>query len=399
MKVLQVNVTKGKGSTGRIAENISQMVIDQGGEACIAYGREEAIGEVPAYRIGNEISVYKHVLKTRLFDAHGLGSRHATKVFIEWVQRYAPDIIHLHNIHGYYLHYPTLFKFLKDYGRPVVWTLHDCWPFTGHCSHFEAIGCDRWQFGCHCCPIKSHYPSSWLCDRSSSNYEKKKLFFRSLNSHLTIVPVSHWLEDLLSQSFLSEMTMQVIHNGINLFDFQPQEDIALQYTSQLQKKCYLSVGSKGLSDIIEFSKQYLRDDEIILVVGLTESEIKKWSSNKVIALPRTESIKEMSELYSFCDAYLNFTYGDTYPTTNLESIASGTPVVAYRTGGSPEAITKETGFVVDKRDFIEVRKALDQIKYLGKKRYRENCVNYARKHFDQNIQLKEYEKLYERLYL
>lgn len=297
------------------------------------------------------------------------------------------------------MHYPTLFKFLKEYGRPVVWTLHDCWSFTGHCSHFEAIGCDRWQFGCYRCPIKSHYPSSWLCDRSSSNYEKKKLFFRSLNSHLTIVPVSHWLEDLLSQSFLSEMTMQVIHNGINLLDFQPQEDIALQCTSQLQKKCYLSVGSKGLSDIIEFSKQYLRDDEIILVVGLTESEIKKWSSNKVIALPRTESIKEMSELYSFCDAYLNFTYGDTYPTTNLESIASGTPVVTYRTGGSPEAITKETGFVVDKRDFIEVRKALDQIKYFGKKRYREICVNYARKHFDQSIQLKEYEKLYERLYL
>jgi hypothetical protein len=115
-----------------------------------------------------------HLTKTRIFDTHGFGSKITTKSFINELEKLNPDVIHLHNIHGYYLHIELLFEYLKKSNKPVVWTLHDCWSFTGHCAYFEYDGCEKWKLGCNSCPQKNSYPSSLVIDNSHGNYLKKK---------------------------------------------------------------------------------------------------------------------------------------------------------------------------------------------------------------------------------
>ena len=403
MRVLQVNVTQNTGSTGRIAEAIGQSVIKDGGESYVAYGRDYNPDGMQSliYRVGNNLDTYSHVLKTRLFDGHGLASKRATKQFVNWTQKLQPDIIHLHNIHGYYLNYPILFDFLKQYKRPVVWTLHDCWAFTGHCSHFESIGCNLWKTECRCCPNKLAYPKSIGLDNSRRNFRLKENYFTSLQGLLTLVPVSNWLCKLLNLSFFKDIgSIEVIKNGINLSLFKPQQGNHLYLPFTLPKNIkhfYLSVSQKGLEDIKYFSSRYLEKDEAIIVVGLSKEEIRhSRQSRKIFALGKIDS-NSMTKIYSLCDAYLNFTHGDTYPTTNLESIASGTPVITYETGGSPESITNDTGFVVQKGDYSAVRNALNIIRSRGKDYYSIKCRQYAELHFDINKCLKMYINLYSHL--
>lgn len=174
MKILQINTGVNSGSTGRIAEEIGKLVIAGGGQSHIAYGRTGRASASELIRIGGKVSVYSHVLKTRLLDAHGFGSYAATKSFIGHLYALDPDIVHLHNIHGYYIHIGLLFKHLKQINKPVVWTMHDCWSFTGHCSYFDHVNCDKWKTHCHACPNIKGYPTSWYRDRSEANFKQKK---------------------------------------------------------------------------------------------------------------------------------------------------------------------------------------------------------------------------------
>ena len=171
MKVLQINSVCGVGSTGRIATDLHSVLQAQGHESCIAYGRGKKINCEDTIKIGNKLDNYVHVVQTRLLDRHGLGSYRATKKFIEQINQIGPDIIHLHNIHGYYINIKLLFDYLRKANKPVIWTLHDCWAFTGHCSHFDYIGCNKWKSGCEQCPQKKEYPTSLGKDNS-----KKAIF-------------------------------------------------------------------------------------------------------------------------------------------------------------------------------------------------------------------------------
>ncbi|MBG0764208.1 MAG: glycosyltransferase [Tissierellales bacterium] len=195
MKVLQINSVCGIGSTGRIATDIHNILIDQGHESYIAYGRDLPKNCDNAIRIGTKIDNYTHVLKTRLLDKHGFGSKQATIEFIDKVKKLNPDIIHLHNIHGYYINIEILFDYIKEAKKPVVWTLHDCWSFTGHCSHFDYIGCEKWKTGCFDCPQKHEYPKSLFFDNSNWNYSKKREIFSGIDE-MAIVTPSNWLADL-----------------------------------------------------------------------------------------------------------------------------------------------------------------------------------------------------------
>lgn len=398
MRLIQINSVCNSGSTGRIAEEVGKLVMSQGGTSCIAYGRGKATSQSIQMKIGGRYDTYRHILATRLKDNHGFSSKHATRQFVTQMRQYKPDIVHLHNIHGYYINIEILFKALQIMRVPIVWTLHDCWSFTGHCSHFESIGCKKWLDQCYECPQKNAYPSSLGIDRSFKNYQDKKRIFSSVKDKLTLVPVSNWLEDLLSKSFFKETAQLTIKNGVDLSIFKPNQSFLHSQTfTQNIKHHYLSVSNKGLDDVISFSS-LLDEDEVILIVGLSEKEAKKASKiPKIQVLPRVSSQKEMSALYGKCSAYLNFTYGDTYPTTNLESIASGTPVVTYKTGGSPESVSKTTGFVVDQNDFLAVRRALNYIKKTGKEKYSRQCREYAEANFDKNICFEKYLKLYEEI--
>lgn len=361
MKVLMINVVCGIRSTGRICTDLAVALEEQGHEVKIAYGREDVPEKFQKYavRIGSDLDVKLHGIKARLFDEAGFGSKKATEKFIDWVKEYDPDIIHLHNIHGYYLNIEILFKYLKTCGKKIIWTLHDCWSFTGHCVYFDYVACDKWKRGCYSCPQKKEYPARIGPDMSRKNYIKKRQLFTSI-SNMTLVTPSQWLSDFLHDSFMKEYDIRVIHNGIDTEVFRPMEGKVKEQYFCTDKKIILGVAAvwdkrKGLSSFIELSKK-LDDTYRIILVGLTKEQIKDLPSN-MIGIERTNSVKELVELYSAAAIFVNPTLEDNYPTTNIEAIACGTPVVTYDTGGSPES-AKMYGTSVAQKDVQALVRAI-----------------------------------------
>lgn len=393
MKLLQINVTANSGSTGKIAEAIGQLAISRGWESWIAYGRGTPQSESHLIRIGNDWDMRWHGVETRLLDNHGLASRRTTRKFISQIKEINPDIIHLHNIHGYFINYPLLFRFLQEWGRPVVWTLHDCWPFTGHCAYFDMVNCNKWQNKCMNCPQRDSYPKSYI-DQSFRNYITKKSSFNTILSQLTLVPVSKWLSDLLTKSYLCNCRIRKIHNGIDLKLFKPLSDFSKE------KFVILGVASvwdqrKGLADFIKLSN-ILSDRYKIILIGLSEKQIKSLPPN-IQGIRRTENINQLVELYSIADVFINPTWEDNFPTTNIEALACGTPVITYRTGGSPEAIDSNTGIVVEQGDVQGLKKAIETIRTSSDRFTPELCRDRVEKYFNQDDRFEEYFELYEKI--
>ena len=399
-KVLQINSVGNLGSTGRIAEEIGQSAMSEGWESYIAYGRNKRPSRSKTIRIGNNYDIKLHGVQTRLFDRHGLASKTATNKLIQKIKEIKPNIIHLHNIHGYYLNYEILFRYLAVANIPVVWTLHDCWPITGHCSYFSFVGCEKWKTECYSCPQKKEYPASWLIDRSRKNYIHKKSMFMKL-PNLALIPVSNWLSEIVKESFLQKYPTKVIHNGIDIKVFKPAIDMNFRLKHNLKDKfIILGVANiwesrKGLKDFIELSK-LMNNQFQILLVGLNSKQIDQLPDN-IIGIERTESVEELVELYTNSDVFVNPTYEDNFPTTNLESLACGTPVITYKTGGSPEAIDESTGIVVEQGDINMLVKAINQIKENGKQYYSDACVSRAHRLYKKEDRYKEYIDLYESL--
>ncbi len=342
MKILMINSVCGIGSTGRICTDLADALLQNGHEVKIAYGR----GNVPdkyakyAIRIGNELDVRMHALTSRLFDNTGFGSKRVTEHFIEWVKDYNPDVIHLHNIHGYYINIEVLFNYLAKANKRVIWTLHDCWPFTGHCVYFSAVKCDKWKSGCRNCQQKREYPSSIMLDRSSLNWKSKKALFTSVKD-LTLITPSEWLAGLVRTSFLGKYPVVVINNGIDTNVFKPTPSDFRQKYGLQNKRVLLGVSNqwterKGFNDFIKLASM-IDDDYRIVLVGLSQKQINILPSN-IIGITRTQNTKELAEIYTAADVFFNPTYEDNYPTVNLEAQACGTPVITYFTGGSPESV-------------------------------------------------------------
>ncbi len=366
MKVLEINSVAGFGSTGRIACQIADTVVSHGGEALVAYGRDlYAKGcNVPTYRIGSNFDVSAHGILSRFTDRQGFYSKKATKKFVSFIEAYDPDVIHLHNIHGYYLHLPILFGFLAKLDKPVVWTLHDCWAFTGHCAHFDFIGCQKWKTGCHHCPQKKSYPTSILLDQSKRNWEQKKALFTSIKD-LTIITPSQWLANLVKESFLQEYPVIVINNGIDLEVFKPTAS-TWKEDHNITKPMILACAAiwdlrKGYFDMIKLAT--LLPEYQVVIVGISAKQAKTLPKN-IIGIQRTDSVEELVKIYSAADVFVNPTYEDNFPTVNLEALACGTPVVTYNTGGSPESIKKSYGYVVNKGDISSL---IDKIQLSIKK--------------------------------
>lgn len=391
MKVLMINSVCGIKSTGRIATDLADMLTEKGHTVKIAYGREEVPEKYKEYavRIGNEWDVRLHGLEARLFDNAGFGSKKATLKFLEWVREFAPDIIHLHNLHGYYINVELLFKFLKEYKRPVIWTLHDCWAFTGHCSYFDLCQCYKWKTECKQCPQKKEYPASILFDNSRNNYRNKKAAFQEVDNMVIVTP-SNWLADLVKESFLREYETRVINNGIDLTLFKPTEGEFREKYKLGNKIIVLGVASvwevrKGLVDFIELRKLLDRRYEIVLV-GVSEED-KNILPYGMLGITRTDSVRELAEIYTAADIFLNLTYEDNYPTVNLEAQACGTPVITYRTGGSVESVLEEQ--VANQGDLKSVVELI--VKYEGKK-------TSVQSFYDKNVAFEEYIELYEEIW-
>ena len=397
MKVLQINTVCGVGSVGRIVRQIHEALREKGHESYIAYGRKP-LGCDGAIRIGGDLDVYFHVFLTRVFDLHGFGSKKATKKFLKIVEEINPDIIHLHNIHGYYLNIEVLFDFLKSFDKPVVWTLHDCWAFTGHCSHFTYAKCERWKTGCYSCPEKKSYPRSVIFDNSKSNYARKKKAFTGVKN-MTLVTPSQWLAGLVKESFLGDYPVQVILNGIDTEVFKPTpSDFKKRYGLD-GKFLILGVANvwekrKGFDYFLDLSK-YLSDDEIIVLVGLSDERIKNLPNN-IIGIKRTNSAKELAEIYTAADVFFNPTLEDNYPTVNLEAQACGTYVITFDSGGAKETIiSKESGIAIKPCNAEDIMNLIRVLRSKGRKAA--NVDSSARSVISHRFMVGSYISLYEKL--
>ncbi|WP_027364665.1 glycosyltransferase [Desulfotruncus alcoholivorax] len=398
MKVLQINSVCGFGSTGRIVTDIASKLRENNIESYIAYGRQTLIDNDNILKIGNKLDYYIHGGLTRLFDTHALlGSRTATKRFIEQIKSIDPDIIHIHNLHGYYINIIILFNYLKQTGKPVVWTLHDCWSFTGHCAYFSYVKCDKWIEGCHKCPQRTSYPASTFWDNSKRNYNIKKDLFTSLEN-MTIVTPSQWLADLVGKSFLSKYPVKVIHNGIDTDIFKPVDGKPVREKLKIGNKfIILGVASiwskrKGLDYFIELSK-IIDDDSIIVLVGLDEKQIENLPLN-IIGLKRTSNILELVQIYSAADVFVNPSVEETFGLVTAEALACGIPAIVFDSTPGSEIVIDDCGFVAEPGNIYDIKKFIDIIKRNGKGYYSEKCVRRVRNKFSKADRFDEYIELF-----
>lgn len=389
MKVLQVNIF-GNLSTGKIATDIARTLEEQGDECVVAYARNGVPPEIHGLKIGNQTDVYVHGALTRVTDRAGFYSTSATKKFLKRVRELKPDIIHLHNLHGYYLNVKLLFEFLKEAQIPVVWTLHDCWSFTGHCCNFEAVGCNRWQKGCFQCPQKRSYPASYVLEQSKKNYCEKKELFTGLENMTLVVP-SDWLRGLLAQSYMAQYPVKLIRNGIDTRIFTPTYGTWKEKYNIGNKKIVLGVAgtwtpTKGLDDIVRLAKN-LDSSYQVVVVGVS-AEQKKRLPREIIGIERTYDNRELAEIYTAAYCFINPTYDDNFPTVNLEALACGTPVVMYRTGGGPEILDSRCGRVVERGNLAALQWEIENLKLDAADCRRTASV------FDRTISFQKYIDLY-----
>ena len=392
-KVLQINATANWGSTGKIAEQIGVLAQKHGWESYIAYGRNHNTSNNKLIRIGGRSNPYLHFAEQRIFDNEGQCSRQATKKLIRRIDDIRPDIIHLHNIHDHFLNFVYLFEYLNKTDIKVIWTFHDCWAVTGHCMHYVSKNCSLWKTGCHDCPMRGEYPKA-LIDMSRRNWELKRALF-SANKNLTVVACSDWMADIVKESFLKDKCLEVIHNGCDLKLFAPQER---EDTGRFHIIAVSSVWSpnKGEQDIYKLRELLPIDEYEITVVGLSSEQIKNLPLG-IRGIQRTQHIKELARLYSDADVLINPTYEDNFPTVNIEALACGTPVITYRTGGSPEAVDAITGAVVDQSDVDALSEKIKEFRTLNfKKNHSMDCRRRAESFFDKDKCFGKYIDLYER---
>lgn len=396
MKVVEINPLCGYGCTGRIAVDLQNALEQNGNECVIAYNREPSV-DCSKYRIGTKLTMYTHALFTRLVDRQGFSSKKEMRKFWDFLNRYHPDLIHFHVMHGNYIYLPGLIQYINIHKIPVVYTFHDCWAFTGHCVYFDYIGCEKYQTECNHCPKKRQHPASWLLDQSRRNYKEKRELLLSIEN-LSIVTPSHWMADLVGKSFLKNVPIHVIPNGIDTSDFQPLKS-SFKKDFQIEGKKVIFgcangwSATKGLADFIYLSEQMNHDKYAIVLVGLTHQQMKELPVN-IIGIEKTQDIHQLAEYYSMADVFVNPTYEDNFPTTNLEALACGTPVVTYNTGGSPECISYSCGRVVEQGNKKELLNTIQTV--LNEEIDPLECRTKALE-YEKNVQYEKYITLFEKI--
>ena len=393
MKVVQINTTCGIGSTGKICVAVSELLTRQGIENYILYTQGES-----DYPLGIKFAgkSYKKVqaLKSRVFGNYGFNSQQATRKLIGHLERIQPDIVHLHNIHGHDCDLEMLFRYLKTKSVKLFWTFHDCWAFTGYCTYFDMVGCPRWKESCGGCPQRKGV--TWFFDRSRELHERKKELFSGLD--LTIITPSHWLAGLVKESFLKDYPVKVIHNGIDLSVFKPTESDFRKKHNCGNKYVLLGVAfgwgaRKGLDVFAELAKRLDESYQIVLVG--TDDKVDKLLPKNIISIHRTQNQKELAEIYTAADIFVNPTREENYPTVNMESIACGTPVLTFRTGGSPEIPDEHSGCVVRENTAQALLEEVHKIR-VEQMFSVEDCLKRAES-FDAEYKFEEYVRFYEKL--
>lgn len=393
MVVVQINFSCTWGSTGKICDSVSKLLTEKKVENYTFYTYGENPENSDHYiRYGGSVYEKIQAIKSRIFGNYGFNSNLATRFLIKKLDKIKPDVVHVHNIHGHDCHFEKLFHYLRKKKIKVFYTFHDCWAFTGYCPHFAMAHCESWLNGCGACETRSQY--SWFFDKSAKNFKRKKEALQGLD--LTVITPSQWLCDLVKQSFLKNYPVKVIHNGIDLAVFSPQESNFRETYKLQNKKIVLGVAimwglAKGIDVFVRLAETLPQDYQIVLIG--TDEKVDQMLPSNIISIHRTENQQKLAEIYSAADVFVNPTREENYPTVNMESLACGTPVVTFRTGGSPEIIDETCGSVVECDDVDALEKEI--IRICSEKPYtQEACLERA-KGFDKNERFKEYVALYE----
>lgn len=381
-KLVQIN-TVCNTSTGRIMGDIQREAIRQGYETISFVGRRKPFTDIRCEKIGNALSFWTHVALNTVFDRQGYGSYFVTKKMVRRIREENPDIIHLHNLHGYYLNLPILFDYLtNEFQGKVFWTFHDCWSFTGHCPHFAAAGCEKWKTGCYHCPKKMEYPISFFLDSSKRNYEDKKKMFTSLKN-LTIITPSEWMANWIRKSFFRDFRVEVVNNGIDLdnFSFRPSKDVLKKYGIDANKKILLGVANvwdkrKGMNDFLRLAKEITEEYQIVLV-GLSKRQISGLPAN-VIGIERTENTIELAALYSMAHIFINPSVEESFSLVTVEAFACGTPVIVLDTSAVKELVSKDNGVVLAQHNTEDYLRAIEYVEKC--KLTREQIADTAQKY-------------------
>lgn len=393
MKIVQINATCGIGSTGKICVGISELASARNIENYILFS-----SRTNGYPLGIACSGDRYLriqaLKSRILGNYGFNSKKATQKMIRELERIRPDVVHLHNIHGHDCDLELLFSYFHRKKTKLIWTFHDCWSFTAYCPHFAMKKCSKWKTHCANCTQRREF--SWFFDRSESLFEKKKRLFSGLD--LTIVAPSGWQAEQVKESFFREYPVQVIYNGIDLSVFKPSVgSFRKDYGIPEDKKIVLGVAfgwgpRKGLDVLIELACRLDSTRYQMVLVG-TDDSVDKLLPPEIISIHRTQNQAELAEIYTAADVFVNPTREEVLGLTNIEANACGTPVVTFRTGGSPECIDASSGVVVEQED---VQAMLDAIVHIcEKKPFSAEACRERAKLFDKNDRFAEYVRLYE----
>lgn len=390
MKVIQINSSL-NGSTGMIARDISNYLNENHIDNYLFYTQGTSSNtQYINYSSKNYIKL--NALKSRILGNYGFNSNKATDNLIKNIEEIQPDIVHIHNIHGHDVNLEKLVCYLNDQHIKVVWTMHDCWLYTGYCPYYTYVRCNKWKETCYECVLRKRY--SWFYDKSERNFKRKKNILEN-KTNITFVTPSKWLADEAKQSFLKTNDIQVIPNGIDLNIFKIVDTDLKERLNLKDKKIILCIAMnvserKGYNDIIALSK-ILKDDYKIVMVGLPKEMISHLPDN-IIGLERTENKEQLVEFYNIADVFLNPTHEDNYPTVNIEAISCGTPVVAYNVGGASEVITEDTGISVKENDIHGLKQAIEKVCL---KDYTESCRQYALDNCNKETEVKSYLDLYQ----
>ena len=396
MRIAYINSVAGYGSTGRLTDQLAGM---DGVEGKIYFGRKKNLSERESFRMTSFPGNVNHALQTFLFDRQALSNTKETERMLEDLDAFHPDLIHLHNLHGYYIDIRPLFQYLRNKDIPVIWTLHDCWSFTGHCAHYEAVGCDKWKTGCDHCPQLWPYYPTFYGGNVKNNYRIKKELFTSLGVRLHLTVPSEWLKEQVEMSFLKDTECTVIPNGIDLNVFRPAVS-SFRKDHNLEGKYLITACSsiwtkrKGFDQLADLSHR-MPENTVLCVIGVTRKQAKQLSED-TIAIERTDSVHQLAEIYSASDLFINPTQEESFSLVNVESQACGCPVCTYRSGGSTEMVTEKTGIVLRKNDLEGIRQAIVNMS-LGMLSFRkEDCIENASRFSKENM-YRGYMNLYQRL--
>lgn len=381
VKVAQINCACEFGSTGRITVEISKQLDAKNIENYIYYSGNKKSSFKNGVLVNSKFDIRIHQILSRIFGDQGWHSYFTTRRLVRNLKKFSPNIIHLHNLHGYYLHMGVLFSYLSKSGAKVIWTLHDCWPFTGHCSFFVEANCDRWTKQCFSCSQKKTYPYSWFFDRSKTLFKRKQKLYDSVPD-MVITTVSNWLANTtLASKLLSKHRVQVIHNGVDTEVFKPFPPVTeINGISVCDKKIILGVANswsdrKGLLDFKKLAER-LTDDYVIVLVGVRKEQLSDMPGN-IICVERTDSTEALAQLYSSALVYYNASVEETFGLTTIEAMACGTPVIAYDVTACAEPVSEDTGFVLSPNDIDGALAAIKEVSEKGKTHYAEACRNHA----------------------